>query len=715
VATDRTSITHSCLVDRPVLIQQQAHRLVASLLDSGVAPDAIVVHVAADPLPAFAAWLRDRRVDTVRVEPFGHVYCNKLQQLRTFQARSGGHVVLLDCDLFVTRPVDWPRPATVAAKPVDVANPPASVLRGVFRAAGLKPRWTTSDLLPAAEGRDTVVGNCNGGVFVIARDFLPALAESWTRWARWCLDDGGRRLDPFAMHVDQVAFALAVSELGVAPEVLDRTLNFPTHLATLPDDVDCSPLVLHYHRHVDDQLLLRPTGLFRVDQSVRAANERIVRWRADEPLGPLFFGARYELFPALDPDLDGKQRLLRRLLADEADASVLDVGCGDGRATGSLTLRDYVGVDLTPNAIDAARAERPDWTYRIGDALDAGCEIAPADVVLCLDVLVHQSTADAYEGLVRRLAGLTRRMLVLSGYDDAPVLASTITHYHEPLTTTLARTGDFDEITVVGGYGDATVVVARRRGRAHPRDMAGYDVTAMSDLVDDPLLFRQMVDLARSTIGFFPAHNPRAIEYTWVAARLGEALHGHSILDVGAGVNPLPLWFARRGARVTTIDDHTIVRTPDGDRGSWNEWGFLDYGVLQPGVVSIHEAFEDVAPNASHDAVVCVSVIEHLPAALRRSWIERFALHLRPGGALLLTVDLIPWSERLWCMREGRLVEDASRHGTVDDLVAELRSGNFCVTATRVFRRVPRSRVGIALVEARLSSPPRTRSRTGTG
>lgn len=55
--------------------------------------------------------------------------------------------------------------------------------------------------------------------------------------------------------------------------------------------------------------------------------------------------------------------------------------------------------------------------------------------------------------------------------------------------------------------------------------------------------------------------------------KLGRDLEGVKIADFGAGVTPLPLQLAQRGANVFTIDKHEIKRDIKHIEKA-NEWGF---------------------------------------------------------------------------------------------------------------------------------------------
>jgi SAM-dependent methyltransferase len=113
---------------------------------------------------------------------------------------------------------------------------------------------------------------------------------------------------------------------------------------------------------------------------------------------------------------------------------VLDVGCGDGRATQGLRLPNYTGLDVSEEAVRLARAGRPEGSFHVATIADWTGE---AELTLCLDVLVHQSDADAYRRIVRALLKATTRVLLVSGYERAPSSDSPMIEFHEPLSTTI--------------------------------------------------------------------------------------------------------------------------------------------------------------------------------------------------------------------------------------------------------------------------------------
>ena len=434
---------------------------------------------------------RQYGVEVRPIQGAGHPYCNKIQQLDTF-AGVDGRVVLLDCDTMVTRPVPWPRDAAVAAKRVDTATPPAGVLRRIFAQAGLTPTWVHSDCLPGRDGRETVSHNYNGGAYVIDGAVVAELRDAWLRWAAACATYG-ELVDTDWVHLDQVAFALAMTDLGLAVDVLDRRFNFPTHLP-LPAELDCDPFVLHYHWMLDDQQLLRRIGLPLVDARIEQVNARLIGDRRARFDNATFWDYRYASdaergsgLGSRGPSLALKREVLQRLIDAAAPQSVLDVGCGDLEATRSLGGEfDYLGVDLSVEALEIARRKRPDWTFAAPHTLTDDRTFD--SLVLCLDVLIHQPSREGYDAAIQALCRRTGSTLVVAGYDEAPVFTSSLTFFHEPLSASLRRLGRFAEAFAVARYRDVTIVVAKQpTAEPHPRDMGAGLVRDLVGWTRDPL------------------------------------------------------------------------------------------------------------------------------------------------------------------------------------------------------------------------------------
>jgi SAM-dependent methyltransferase len=365
--------------------------------------------------------------------------------------------VLTDSDVAVCedpRQIPIP-PGRVGMTPVHLANPPLAVLEQVFAAAGLPlPHLTALQLQP---GELTVAGNGNGGLYVVDGPRLAAVAGAWAHWARWLLDRQ-ELLASWALHTDQVAMALALAAAGIPVCDLDIRWNLPTHVPAIIPAAPPVPAVVHYHRHVDAAGRLLPTGRAAIDRQIAAANAALDGlWRQSFP-NATFWQWRYLTDPALGSGTGSRGQRLREkraLLAAVIDvlqpASTLDAGCGDGAATAGLPLPGYTGLDLSAAAIERARAGRPDGRFEIGPLTG---DTAAAELVLCLDVLLHQAEAAAYEQLVRRLLGAAVRALVVSGYERPFQPSWATVHFHEPLSATLRRAAPAAEIHLLREEGE---------------------------------------------------------------------------------------------------------------------------------------------------------------------------------------------------------------------------------------------------------------------
>jgi hypothetical protein len=77
--------------------------------------------------------------------------------------------------------------------------------------------------------RETFVNNISAGFVVAPARKARRLAKVWIKWARW-LALNKSLMGQYAVHVDQISFALAMEELGVDVEHLPATLNTILHL-----------------------------------------------------------------------------------------------------------------------------------------------------------------------------------------------------------------------------------------------------------------------------------------------------------------------------------------------------------------------------------------------------------------------------------------------------------------------------------------------------
>jgi SAM-dependent methyltransferase len=409
---------------------------------AGVPAQDLVVHAVRTSTSDVLDYLQGRGVDVRIVEPFdnrSHT-CNKISAaLALASAASADRLyILTDSDIAIGRdPAVAHIGPALAAKVVDAPNPPLDILRQIFQVAGLElPRPVEPDF---DRSDRTVAGHFNGGLYTVPGAFLPILSASWSEWARWLLDRG--LLGRHGFFVDQVAMTMAIVEKQIAIVNLGREWNFPTHVPEWIRKDAAPPAVVHYHGRVEPTGLISVTGSPPVDGVIAVLNEAISGvWHEAFP-NETFWNWRYRNNPSLGSGfgsrgvpLKEKRRLLRDVVARAQPASVLDVGCGDGRATQGLRLPNYTGLDVSEEAVRLARAGRPEGSFHVATIADWTGE---AELTLCLDVLVHQSDADAYRRTVRAVLKATTRVLLVSGYEKAPSDEHPMFHFHEPLSITI--------------------------------------------------------------------------------------------------------------------------------------------------------------------------------------------------------------------------------------------------------------------------------------
>jgi len=240
--------------------------------------------------------------------------------------------------------------------------------------------------------------------------------------------------------------------------------------------------------------------------------------------------------------------------------------------------------------------------------------------------------------------------------------------------------------------------VFERAALYHPRDITAEDLKRALAVSEEPELLAKLVNISRAAFGFYVGQFTYTINYPWVATQLQHLPPGSRVLDVGAGLNPIPLWLAQRGMMVESVDSHPIVRLlpPTGD---WNEWGFFDYRQLDPKVKSHHCTIIEFTPADHFDAIYAVCVLAHMPRATWKETLRRCREWLRPGGKLVLTIDLIPASDFVWNFSEGVEVEPLLVHGTVREVLHHLASSGFQVNQARTLRTLYNSRTDLLLID----------------
>ena len=144
-----------------------------------------------------------------------------------------------------------------------------------------------------------------------------------------------------------------------------------------------------------------------------------------------------------------KNTLIREILEQDQITTVLDIGCGDIAILEGIKVDRYVGIDISSVIIEKNKIARPDWLFSCDDL--AGIFVPePADLVLCLDVLIHQRRYSDYKSILSKAIGATKQTALVSGYAQRD--PGWNVYFHEPLQRSIRDICSNATITKIAEY-----------------------------------------------------------------------------------------------------------------------------------------------------------------------------------------------------------------------------------------------------------------------
>lgn len=467
VGEGRRQTIFSFVVDTDPKFAYQGYHLARSLIEH-CGGDAAAVHAQFTPEVRAATRQPFEELGCTlhEVSRFGDGrYCNKVGQLQNLLTCDFACAVLLDTDMIAIADLRPYLSNTVfQAKIVDLANPSISALEEIARRAGMAKQFAR--VRTEAGDGDTYSGNCNGGFYAIPKALCPIVDVAWRHWTLWLLGN----IDLLACegkegHVDQVAMWLTIHMAQVPFLLAPSNVNYFVHFAADHRYFDRNREIalIHYHDSLNALGLLEPP--IQLSDTERAAIAKANFQIESVFENRLFWDLRYSRFSDRGSGLGSrgeslvyKRDLLRQEGAEQAE-SVLDFGCGDLEVLKVLDLKGYLGVDCSQTALALAQQAKPEWAFQMFTLDESRVEIAPKHFVICFEVLIHQCTAQAYDSLIRFLADHTLQTLIVSGYEHSETTRS-LNHmlfFHEPLETSLQRTGRFRSIKRIGEHTSVTI------------------------------------------------------------------------------------------------------------------------------------------------------------------------------------------------------------------------------------------------------------------
>lgn len=704
-------VFYSCVIDSSPKFYWQGYIFVNILTKlAKVKGDRIFVHLTQKNIQ-FENFLNENSINIKYIEPWGDKkYCNKLQQLETIELQQADYVFFCDADIAIAEDLSTlvsQYPDKVLGKIVDFDIPSIDKLKQIYDIFEVGyPKISTNTLNNA----ETFEGNFNGGLYGMPSKYIKQFGESWKNFATQMLQSGEIKniLEDKINHIDQISFSLALKKLNLKYQLLGYEYNCPIHIKNigiLKARLNTKAKVIHYHNNLSNTGLLNSIENPYIKEVITKVNQVISK----NFNNALFWSYRYATNPELGSGVGSrgsvaeyKLKLLKNL-GVEKEASLLDVGCGDLEIVKNLSLQNYTGTDISSEAISKAKITFPHFDFYSFE-LEKD-KINNADTVICLDVLIHQPTQKKYDELVEFVTSHAINRVVISGYEKTSD-ASHMCFFHENIRETLKKTGLFKYVFKVGEYRGLGVYVADKeklQKRLTPNDIDNSTVDnalKIQNINKDLLL--EIITFSRNNFHWYTKHYPRLYEYPWLLEKLGRDLKDLKIADFGAGVTPLPLQLAQRDAKVFTVDKHEMKRDIKTIEKA-NEWGFFDYSILDNNITSYNHALDsNTFEENSLDVWYSISVVEHMPAEIRRAIFKIMADTLKNEGRLFLTIDLIKDTQKLWNMIEGKIVEDEEEHGTLDGFVSELKDIGFEINEKKVYKMPKDERVDIAMIAGTL-------------
>lgn len=154
-----------------------------------------------------------------------------------------------------------------------------------------------------------------------------------------------------------------------------------------------------------------------------------------------------------------KNRLIGSIVERHQIGSVLDIGCGDIEVVKSAKIRSYVGVDISDVVIERNRRIKPEWQFVCADLAGSYCP-PRADLVLCMDVLIHQRSRKAYFTILSKVLDATKKIALISGHSRPDPGWNVF--YHEPIADSIRRFLPSGQIEKVAEYRSTDLLKVER-------------------------------------------------------------------------------------------------------------------------------------------------------------------------------------------------------------------------------------------------------------
>jgi len=273
----------------------------------------------------------------------------------------------------------------------------------------------------------------NTGFMVFRNSAHKKIREEWLKY----LHEELPQVHPHSYQKDQYALALAVSGLKI------RYMTKKEHAFRWLDEEHIDSIVLHgtsirlkylkkFLRHTPLGIIKRRLGALRKGSSFTGASFWDKRYKKEPNLGS-GKGSRSYL-------AEKKLEIIQECINNDQIENILDQGCGDLYWIKNLNVSNYTGLDFSQVVIEKNRELKPEWNFKVFDFSEEKL-VEETDLVLCLDVLLHQSSFEKYNVVLDNALGAFKKTLLVSGWRYEPSKHGPTVYFYETIFDSMNKRG----------------------------------------------------------------------------------------------------------------------------------------------------------------------------------------------------------------------------------------------------------------------------------
>ena len=127
-----------------------------------------------------------------------------------------------------------------------------------------------------------------------------------------------------------------------------------------------------------------------------------------------------------------KALVINDILSRNQIETLVELGCGDGQQLSLGDYPDYLGLDISPTAVEHCRSlfsGDPGKRFAVYDPKQFDPEDCRAELSLSMEVIFHLTEQEGYEVYMRHLFAAAERLVVIFSSDEADATGGIYPHF----------------------------------------------------------------------------------------------------------------------------------------------------------------------------------------------------------------------------------------------------------------------------------------------